>query len=98
MSSEKELLAVKINNETAKAHWKELEVFFARGQILLVAKGLDLVGVAVDLSLDNKDSIEALLNSNQLIQPTIDWVKDNCNEETDFWTTVVSPYVLIQPV
>ncbi|MEE4246032.1 MAG: DUF2288 family protein [Kangiellaceae bacterium] len=92
-----QLELAKINMDTAKASWQELEVFFARGQIIAVDKQLDLVQVAKQLMDDNKEFFEQQLEQGYIIKPDIDWVKKNCHATTLFWTTVIAPYVLIQP-
>ena len=43
---DRDLIRAKINSETAKIPWKELQRFFAGGNTLLVATELDLVDVA----------------------------------------------------
>lgn len=90
------LLAAKLNSETATALWKELEVFFARGQLLVVSKDQDLIEVAMAVHLDKKPKVEQLLQSGKLVQPDADWVKQHCTAETLFWAVVVAPFVIIQ--
>ncbi len=40
-----------LNAETAKIYWKEVETFFANGTVIYVSSELDLIDVALDLSL-----------------------------------------------
>ena len=44
--TDSDILRAKLNQETAKADWKELQPFFARGQTVAVAGDLDLIEVA----------------------------------------------------
>ncbi len=46
-SADRDILKAKLNQETAKASWKELQPFFARGQTVYVAPELDLIEVAL---------------------------------------------------
>ena len=50
-------LRIKINRETARLAWAELEKHFAQGNVVYVSEELDLVDVAVRISHDDKDSI-----------------------------------------
>ena len=52
------VLRAKINLETSPIPWSDLQVFYARGQVICVAKDLDVVDVAYQLSLDNKALLE----------------------------------------
>lgn len=51
-SADRDILKAKLNQETAKANWKELQPFFARGQTVYVAPELDLIEVALAFSED----------------------------------------------
>jgi hypothetical protein len=95
-TEQQQLLAAKLNTETAIAEWRELEIFFARGQLLVVDSSLDLIEVAMAIHLDNKAKVENLLSRNQLIHPSPEWVKAHCQPDTPFWTVVIAPFVMIQ--
>ena len=92
-----ELLKAKLNLETGLVSWAELQVFFARGQLLVVDRSLDLIETASTLADDNKAYIERLMKQDLLLKPDIEWVKSHCSESTEFWTLVVAPFVMIQP-
>nr|WP_246722693.1 DUF2288 family protein [Aliikangiella sp. G2MR2-5] len=83
--------------ETAKLKWKELELFFAKGNLLRVAKEADLVKVGALIADNNHQEIEVLIANKQIEFATPAWVKKNCSADTLFWTLVVAPYVLCQP-
>ena len=51
-------LGEKINLETAKISWKELELFFAKGNLLKVSRHQDLVKVAEKVAGDQQQDIE----------------------------------------
>ncbi len=86
----------KIVGETAKAPWKELERFYAQGILILVSDTLDLVEVGYTISIDDADQIkqwmEAGLLAKNFDQQAIAWEKDN----TEVWSVVIRPWVLIQ--
>ena len=53
MSTEQqEILRAKVNMETSRIEWKELQQFFASGLAVRVSTTLDLVEVALQMSLN----------------------------------------------
>ena len=85
-----------LHAETAMIEWKDLERFFAKGNLLRVSSDLDLVDAAMEIANDNKTIIEQ-------------WVVENClagvsNEEAilwskgraELWSVVVLPWILVQ--
>ena len=88
----------RLNTETAKIAWRELQRFFAQGNAVAVAPHLDLVEVAYQISCDNKTQVEQWMNERQ-VGPVSDaqareWVEANAL----VWSVVVRPWVLVQPV
>ncbi len=92
----REELVAKLNGETAIVAWKEIERFFAKGNLLLIDQGVDLINCAADLSLDNAEEIKPLIDSEKIQRMPMEFVKENCKPETEFWTVVVAPYILSQ--
>lgn len=86
----------RLNQETAKISWKELELFFAKGNLLCVSKGEDLVTTAEQIIHNEKDKIENLIKKDKITFATPEWVTQNCQPETQLWAVVVAPYVLCQ--
>lgn len=86
----------KIVSETAKICWKELERFYAQGTLILVDESLDLVEVGFAISSDDTNQIsqwmESSLLSRNFDQQAKQWEKEN----TELWTVVIKPWVLIQ--
>ncbi len=82
--------------ETSQIPWKELQRFFASGTAVFVAQELDLVEVAYQFSVDNKDQVGLWMQSNQLAlvsdQQAIDWFK----ADASVWAVVVKPWILVQ--
>lgn len=94
--SEKEALIAKLNGETAIVAWKEIERFFAKGNVLLIEQGVDLIQCAADMSMDNEKEIGKLIKEEKIQSMPIEFVKENCKPETEFWSVVVAPYILAQ--
>ncbi len=91
-----ELEKQKINLETAKIAWVDLQRYFAAGRLVLVAKELDLVDVAFQFSIDNTKDIDTWKKQSKLDfvsdQQARDWLQKNVT----LWAVVVKPWVLVQ--
>ncbi|MCW8878916.1 MAG: DUF2288 domain-containing protein [Kangiellaceae bacterium] len=99
MSDQDEELTLeqKLNLETAKIKWKELELFFAKGSLIRVEIGSDLVSVAKLVAENQHQEIEILIANKQIEFVTPSWAKKHCKSDTELWAVVVAPYVLCQP-
>ncbi len=86
----------KVNLETSKIAWQELQRFFASGSAVFVASSLDLVDVAYQFSIDNKNQVAQWLQDNQVgfvsDQQAINWLES----DTEVWAVVVKPWILVQ--
>ena len=90
-------LRIKINRETARLPWAELQRHFAQGNVVYVSEELDLVDVALRISHDDKQSIARWMADGKLAKVT-DLQADTWSaSEALLWTSVVSPFVLVQP-
>lgn len=86
----------KVNLETAKIAWTDLQRFFAKGEVIWIDAKLDLVEVAHQFSIDNKTQVKnwlenqqiALVSDNQALQ----WFETNAQ----LWAVVVKPWILVQ--
>ena len=93
-----EVLRANINNETAQINWHELQRFFAGGWLIYVSSETNLLDVAVAFSLDDKDKVSKWLTSGEVAKVSDEQAKQWHAENTTFWSNVVKPWVLIQPV
>lgn len=91
-----EILRAKVNLETSRIAWKELQRFFASGAAISVSSELDLVEVALQISEDNKVQVEQWLVSGQVGKVSDEQAKAWYEADADVWAVVVSPYVLVQ--
>jgi hypothetical protein len=92
-----ELLRGKLNSETARIPWKELQRYFAGGYTLNVDLQLDLIDVAYQMHCDNAAQIEQWMNSNLIHQVTNEQAREWYNDDQIMWACVIKPWVLIQP-
>lgn len=86
----------KLNLETALIKWKELQIFFAQGKLLIVSNGQDLIEVATIIAENTADKLSKLIEAKNVQFATADWIKDNATESTELWAVVISPYVVAQ--
>jgi hypothetical protein len=93
-----DVLRANINSETSQISWLELQRFFAGGWLIYVSSTSNLLDVAVAFTLDNKDVVSRWLNTGEVAKVTDEQAKLWFKENTIFWSTVVKPWVLIQPM
>jgi hypothetical protein len=93
-----EVSRAKMNLETARIAWHELQRFFASGAAIYVAPALDLVEVAYQISEDNKVQVLAWMEARQIAPVTDAQAQAWHDAGAEMWAIVVSPYVLVQPV
>ncbi len=91
-----ETLRAKLNGETGKLVWQELEKHYARGVVVKVSDQLDLVDVALQFAEDNKEPIERWLTSGELARAMTEDAERWVDEDPLFWAVVVAPWVLVQ--
>ncbi|MFA6015251.1 MAG: DUF2288 domain-containing protein [Gallionellaceae bacterium] len=95
-TNQQEIFRAKVNLETARIAWKELQRFFASGAAILVAADLDLVEVALQISEDNKKQVATWLSEGKIGRVSDAQALAWHEADADVWAVVVSPYVLIQ--
>jgi len=92
-----QLERARLNSETARIAWKELQRYFAGGYTLSISEQLDLIDVAYQFQQDNAAQIEQWLNAGLVQQVSNDQARQWYNDDATLWACVVSPWVLIQP-
>ena len=95
--SNTDILRANINNETSQIFWDELQRFFAGGWLIYVSDKINLLDVAVAFSLDDKEQVSKWLTLGDVAKVTDEQAKQWHDENQSFWSTVVKPWVLIQP-
>ncbi|MGI9294566.1 MAG: DUF2288 domain-containing protein [Pseudomonadales bacterium] len=89
-------LADKLNMETSTIAWRELQTFFAKGAVLMVAAELDLLQVAEQLVADNTDLVEQWMADNKLAKVTDQQASEWIAADAVVWAVVIKPWVLVQ--
>ena len=90
------LLRAKLNGETSRMPWRELQRFFAGGNMLAVQDGLDLVEVAVRMALDDKQAVSAWLQADCIRHVSDEQAAAWFEADATLWAVVVKPWVLVQ--
>ena len=93
-----EELRVSFNNETGKLTWDELAPHFARGVVVVVNTGVDLIDVAVKFARDDRDAVEKLLTSGDVAKANDDHARGWHQSKANFWAVVSAPFVLVQEI
>jgi len=87
----------KINRETGRIKWTELERHFASGSVVWVSETLDLIEVALRVAHDDRESIARWMNEGSLAKVSDAQAQGWLAEDATLWASVVSPFVLVQP-
>ena len=91
-----EIYRAKVNLETSRIAWKELQRFFASGVAVVVHTELDLVEVAFQFSQDNKAQVERWLLTKKVAKVSDEQAAAWIAADAEMWAVVVSPWVLVQ--
>ncbi len=95
--SEAELsIEAKLNLETGVIEWSELVRHFARGVVIKVETGLDLIEVADCLAKDDTEQLQLWLENKSVSRASDDDARDWTAREPLFWCVVTAPWVLVQ--
>lgn len=96
LSASEHDLKTKLNRETSKISWEELQRHYASGAVVAVEQSLDLIEVACEFSRDNKEAVEQWLAAGLVYKPddqrSLDWLE----QQASLWAVVVAPWVLVQ--
>jgi hypothetical protein len=90
------LESTKINLETSKIHWTELQRFFANGSLIFVSNELDLVEVALHIAQDDKAQVMQWMQQQKVGQVSDEQAKIWLAADATLWAVVVKPWVLVQ--
>lgn len=89
-------LKAKLNTETARIRWSELERHFAHGALITIEPGLDLIDAAAAMAQDDKAAVQAWLSSGQLHRTAAEEALRWSGDDAELWCVVVAPWVLVQ--
>jgi hypothetical protein len=86
----------KLAAEAGSISWSDLQRHFARGAVIVVAPGLDLIDAAVGVALDDAAAVGEWLASGLLARAGDDHARAFAAESGEVRAVVVAPWVLVQ--
>ncbi len=86
----------KLLMETARIGWRELERFWAKGQVVQVATTLDLVAAGVALAEDDAARVQRWMQRGELGPVSKQQARQWHADATEVWALVIAPWVLVQ--
>lgn len=91
-----ETLRAKINGETARMKWSELQRFFASGAVISVTPDLDLVEVAYSIASDDKQAVAQWMAESRVAKVSDAQAEAWMQADASLWAVVVKPWILVQ--
>ena len=98
MTTPSDLLRAKLNLETAQLPWAELERHFARGDVIKVAVGTDLIEAALHVAENNTEVVQAWLSEARMARADMRDAEGWNARTSQFWAVVVAPWVMVQEI
>ncbi len=98
LENDPEVLRGKLNRETAKMPWRDLQRFFANGSAIFASPELSLVDVAAVIAEDDRRQVEQWMMAGLLAPVSDKQATDWLAADLQMWVVVVKPWVLVQPV
>lgn len=96
--TQEDLTKEKVNQETSKIAWSELQRFFAQGLAVNIAPELDLIVAANAFSKDDKARVEEWMKNQKIHLVTDQQAELWFENDTLMWAVVIKPWILVQPV
>jgi len=91
-------LRQQLNEQTARIAWTDLQIHFARGVVIRVARELDLVEVAAQIAEDSSQQVAEWNISGRLAIVTDQQAQQWLEQQAELWAVVVKPLVLVQVI
>lgn len=91
-----ELQRVRLNQETSRIPWSELQRFFAQGDVIWVHDDLDLIEMALRFTLDDAAAIDVEMKRGRLSRASDDQARGWFESQSSLWAVVVKPWILVQ--
>ena len=88
----------RLNTETSKLKWTELQRHYAGGNVVAVDAALDLIAVALALARDDTGSVRKWMADGLLARVGDIQAAAWLQADVEMWAVVVKPWVLVQRV
>lgn len=89
-------LREKLNQETSRIRWVDLQPFYARGQVVHVAADLDLLDAAMAMARDDRSQVELWMAEGGVGGVSDEQARVWFEGDAELWAVVVVPWVLVQ--
>ena len=87
-----------LNAQTGRIAWPELARYFARGLVVTLEQGEDLLKVAEILIDDDAGAVQSMYEKGLLRRARDKDAMRWQENDTQFWAVVVAPWVLVQEI
>jgi hypothetical protein len=91
-------LIARLNGETAKIEWQQLQKHYASGSVIAVEAGFDLIKVAIALHQDDTAQVKRWLADGNVSDVSDQQAQTWFNQNSLVWALVLPPFVLVQEV
>ena len=91
-------LKSRLNQETSKLRWTELQRHYAGGNVVVVDEALDLIAVAVAIARDDTAAVSKWMANGHLARVSDIQAAAWLQVDLEMWAVVVKPWVLVQRV
>lgn len=98
LMTDTEELDARLNLETGRIRWTELQPFFAGGRTVHVCAELDLIRVARAFIQDDSETVRAWRDQGRIDAVTPEQARQWYGGDAELWAVVVAPWVLVQPM
>nr|WP_314624272.1 DUF2288 domain-containing protein [uncultured Noviherbaspirillum sp.] len=91
-------LKTRLNQETSKLKWTELQRHYAGGNVVVIDEALDLIAVAVAIARDDTAAVGKWMADGLLARVSDIQAAAWLQVDLEMWAVVVKPWVLVQRV
>ena len=91
-------LIARLNGETAKIEWHQLQKHYATGSVVAVEQGFDLIKVAIALNQDDTKQVKQWLSEGMVSEVSDKQAQNWYDQNSLVWALVLPPFVLVQEV
>ncbi len=91
-------LKTRLNQETSKLKWTELQRHYAGGNVVVIDEALDLIAVAVAIARDDATEVKKWMADGLLARVSDIQAAAWLQVDLEMWAVVVKPWVLVQRV
>ncbi len=86
----------RLNQETARIPWQDLQRFFARGAVIWVSGERDLIEAALRIARDDAQGVANEISNGNIAPVTDEQARHWLETDASLWAVVVKPWILVQ--